>query len=387
MEQNNRWQHQPNWNGKFLWSNTAFLLITPLLALILTPWYLYNHGFSWWDFAIFFVLMKASGLSITAGYHRLFSHQTYEASPVAKFLLLVFGAGAFQNSALKWSSDHRYHHRFVDKEGDPYAITKGFFHAHMGWIFYGDPEHRSYGNAKDLSDDPLVKWQDKYYLPLSVLTGFLLPIGLGALVGRPFAGFIWGGLIRVLWVHHGTFLINSLAHTTGARPYSTKNSARDNWWLAFFTNGEGYHNFHHAFANDYRNGLRWYQWDDTKWTILLMQSLGHAFDLKRTPEAQILKAKLESAVEQHLTYSPQKELPEHLENMRAALELKIQEFQQKLREFQAWKETRSQENARWRAVRTRYWKRKLHAEKLALEHALAELRAMLRLLQKGVALS
>lgn len=370
---NSQWQHHPQWNGKFYWVNALFLILTPLLSALALPWYLLHFGFSFWDLSIFFFMALATGLSITAGYHRLFSHQTYEANALTKFLYLFFGAGAFQNSALKWSSDHRYHHRFVDKEGDPYAITKGFFHAHMGWIFFNDPEERSFDNAKDLLADPMVQWQAKYYLLLSVLAGFILPALIGLAVGRPLAGFLWGGLFRVVWVHHGTFLINSLAHVAGSQPYSRKNTARDNWWLAFLTNGEGYHNFHHAFANDYRNGIRWYHWDPSKWLIASLHALGFCRNLRRTPESHILKARLEATVETLPT-----KLPDSLELMRANLELRIQDFQKRLRDFQAWKESRSQASARWRKLRLRYGKKRLRMEKQLLERSLREFRFLLQ---------
>jgi stearoyl-CoA desaturase (Delta-9 desaturase) len=380
-----KWQHNPVWNGDFSWLNTAFLVVTPLLVVTLVPWQIWVNGLVWWDLAIFFVMMLASGLSVTAGYHRLFSHQTFEASPLVKLFFLVFGAGAFQNSAFKWSSDHRYHHRFVDKESDPYNINKGFFYAHMGWIFYNDPKGRSYENAKDLADDPLVAWQHRHYLLLAVLSGFLLPTFLGWCVGRPFAGFLWGGLFRIVFVHHGTFFINSLAHTWGSRPYSNRNSARDNWWLAFFTNGEGFHNFHHAFANDYRNGLRWYHWDPTKWVIAGLAAFGLARNLQRTPDAHILKARMESSLEQ-FRRGWKSEMPDQLEKMRLQLEGKLQDFQHKFREFQSWKDGWAQENARGRRVRARYWRRRLLAERSALETAINEYLALLRMTQRYGAL-
>jgi len=378
---NSKWLHNPKWNGEFAWINTAFLFIIPLLTLALIPVTLLTEGVAWFDLALFFVMMKISGLSVTAGYHRLFSHQTYETNNFVKFLYLVFGAGAFQNSAFKWSSDHRYHHRFVDKEGDPYSIKKGFFYAHMGWIFYKDPEGRSFDNAKDLANDRLVAWQHRHYLLLSVLTGFILPTLIGWAFGRPLAGFVWGGLFRICYVHHGTFFINSLAHTYGSRPYNSKNSARDNWWLAFLTNGEGFHNFHHAFGNDYRNGLRWYHWDPTKWLILSLNWLGMAHNLQRTPEAYILKARLESSVEEFRSGWKQ-EMPDQLEKMREHLEAKLMEFQAKLKEFQSWKESRALENARLKRARARYWRRRLHAEKAALETAVNEYRAVLLMVQR-----
>lgn len=379
MEKNTKWQHQPRWNGEFSWVNTSFLIITPLLTLALLPVYL-SYSFAWADFAIFSVMIFATGFSITAGYHRLFSHQTYESAWIVRLFFLVFGAGGFQNSCFKWSSDHRYHHRFVDKESDPYNINRGFFYAHMGWIFRHDPVERSYANAADLENDPLVAWQHRYYLPLAVTVAFILPTFMGWMVGRTFGGFFLGGMIRLLVLHHGTFFINSLAHMVGNRPYSTKVSARDCWWLAFFTNGEGYHNFHHAFANDYRNGLRWYQWDPTKWLIRGLNMVGLSSNLVRTPDAHILKAKLEVSSE---LLEQGWEIPAQVEAMRVAIEQHLQDFQKKLREFQAWREAMLQEGKRHHRARARYWAKRLRAERRVLEQSLNEYRWMVRQLQNG----
>lgn len=375
----NKWQHNPQWNGKFSWMNTSFLIVTPLLSALLVPLYIYREGWSWSYLAIFTIMTTLTGFGVTAGYHRLFAHQTHEAHWALRLYYLLFGAANFQNSAYKWCSDHRYHHRFQDKEGDPYSIKRGFFFAHMGWIFYGDPEGRSFDNAKDLHDDKLVNWQHRWFMSIAVSVGFLLPTFLGWLIAdRPFAGFLFGGLLRVVFVQHGTFFINSLAHCVGSKPYSTKITARDNWWLAFFTNGEGYHNFHHAFANDYRNGLMWYQWDPSKWFILMTERLGLARNLQRTPDAHILRARLEAAHEQ-LTAKYGQELPTHIQAARAALDAKIQEFQVKLREFQTWKDSRALE-AEWdRKVRSRWWQRRLRKERRSLEAAIREYRSELRL--------
>jgi stearoyl-CoA desaturase (delta-9 desaturase) len=182
-------------------------------------------------------------------------------------------------------------------------------------------------------------------------------------------------------VHHGTFFINSHAHTYGRKPYNSKNSARDNWWLAFLTNGEGFHNFHHAFGNDYRNGLRWYHWDPTKWLILSLRGMGLAHGLQRTPDAHILKARLEASLEQ-FRHGWKEEMPDHLEKMRVSLEGKLQEFQLKYKEFQAWKEGIAVENKRFRRIRGRYWRRRLHAERAALETAVNEYMALLRMVQQ-----
>jgi stearoyl-CoA desaturase (delta-9 desaturase) len=381
MKEAMKWQHNPKWNGEFSWVNTAFLVATPLLTLALLPWMILSYGLTWFDFFVFGLMTTLSGFAITAGYHRLLAHQSYESAWPVRLFYLVFGAAALQNSALKWCSDHRYHHRFVDKEGDPYNIQRGFFYAHMGWIFYRDPEGRSFDNAKDLLADRLVQWQHRYYLPIAVVVGFGLPTLLGWLAGRPLAGLLVGGLFRVVFVHHGTFLINSAAHTVGHRPYSTKNSARDCWWMSFFTNGESFHNFHHAFGNDYRNGVRWFHWDPSKWLIFTMSKVGLASNLQRTPDAHILRARLESSIEEFRA-GWQTDMPAKLEAMRQHLDAKVQEFQARLREFQAWHENRAQENQRVRGIRLRYWKRKLRNERKALELAIHEYGELLRATQR-----
>jgi stearoyl-CoA desaturase (delta-9 desaturase) len=380
-----KFQHNPQWNGKISWTNASFIVVTPLLTAALLPVVLLRSGLSWWDFAGFALMIFLTGVSLTVGYHRLFSHQAFETPAWVRGLLLFFGAGCIENSALKWASDHRYHHRFVDRDGDPYNINRGFFYAHMGWIFFADPPGRTLANAPDLESDPLVAFQHKYYLPLCAFVGFGLPTLLGLAVGRPLAGFFWGGLFRVVFTHHLSFLINSACHTFGRRPYSTKVTARDCWWLALLTNGEGYHNFHHAFGSDYRNGVRWYHWDPSKWFIGVLAACGLATNLKRTPDAIILRARLETSFEEFRSARPQHEIPAHLEQMRAALESKLHEFQLKLREFQAWKESRVEKHARFRRARARLWKRRLRHERLALEAAVAEFRAKIRDLEMEAA--
>ena len=258
-------------------------------------------------------------------------------------MYLIFGAASFQNSALKWSSDHRYHHRFVDKKSDPYNIQEGFFWAHIGWILYSDPKHRSYGNATDLQKNPLVDWQHRYYFSIATIMSFVFPTLVGACFGRALEGFLWGGLFRLVFVHHTTFLINSAAHVFGKKTYSEKNSARDCWWLAFFTNGEGYHNFHHAFANDYRNGIRWYQWDPSKWLIYIQKVFGLSSDLKRTPDWQILRVKMEkkySDFQTTLAAQPQslsERYDEQVRSLKEQLDKHIESVAKLRNEYQAWK--------------------------------------------------
>jgi stearoyl-CoA desaturase (delta-9 desaturase) len=278
------------------WVNAIFITITPIATIALMAYYIPRHGIVWQDGALFFFMYIATGLGITAGYHRCFSHQAYTTHPAVRLLYLLFGGAAIQNSALKWSRDHRLHHQKVDTPEDPYNIEQGFFWAHMGWIYFKTPEERDMSCVPDLARDKMVMWQHKYYLPIVVMVGFALPTFIGYLYGRPFAGFLFGGWFRTVLVQHMTFCINSLAHYFGTRPYSIDNTARDSWWLAFITYGEGYHNYHHRFAADYRNGIRWYHFDPTKWWILGLKKLGLVGRLTAYREEHILKARLETDI-------------------------------------------------------------------------------------------
>lgn len=281
-------------DDKINWVNTVFLTVAPVAAVVLSAYYVYNYGLHWMDAAIFFTMYILTGMGITAGYHRHFSHRAYDCHWTVRLFFLLFGGAAIQNHALHWCRDHRIHHQKVDKDEDPYAITKGFFWAHIGWVFYESGRDDDYTVSPDLARDPLLQFQKKFYLPIVLLVGFALPAAAGALVGRPFAGFLFGGLLRVVIVQHLTFCINSVAHYVGKRPYSVDNTARDSWWLAYFTYGEGYHNYHHRFAADYRNGIRWYHFDPTKWFILGLKRLGLAWRLTEYREEHILKARLET---------------------------------------------------------------------------------------------
>ena len=278
-------------NPRINWVNLLFLTATPLLALIGIPLYLAAHPFSGMNLLFLVLFYVATGLSITAGYHRLFAHRSYESGTLVRLFFLTFGAAAFQNSALKWSADHRLHHRFVDSLKDPYSIQKGFFYAHIGWIFFKDDVY-DFEPLKDISSDPLVRWQHRFYFPIAVIAGLIFPMGAGWVIGDTWGGLLWGGIVRIVLVHHSTFLINSLSHYIGRQPYSVENSSRDNFFTAFLTFGEGYHNYHHQFQFDYRNGIHWYQWDPTKWIIKTLELVRCAKKLRKASDASIFKARV-----------------------------------------------------------------------------------------------
>jgi stearoyl-CoA desaturase (delta-9 desaturase) len=233
-------------------------------------------------------------MSITGGYHRLWAHRAYDAHWSVRLFFMIFGAMALQNSAWAWCSGHRTHHVNVDDvDHDPYSIKRGFWFAHIGWMLRDYPSGRpDFTNIPDLRRDPMLAFQHRFYVPLVLITNIGFPLLAGWMVGDMLGTFILAGVLRLVWSHHVTFFINSLAHMWGSRPYTDENTARDNPILAVVTYGEGYHNFHHIFAHDYRNGVRWWQWDPTKWLIAGLQYVGLTRRLKRTPVFQIQRALL-----------------------------------------------------------------------------------------------
>lgn len=282
----------PLWK-RLHWTNTLFLTLTPIATLILVPYYFYTSPLSGWLLAFCFVFTIATSFSITGGYHRLFAHRAYDAVLPVRLFYLLFGAAAVQGSVRKWASDHRRHHRRVDTKDDPYSIKEGFWYAHIGWVFLKENPKYYTTWPMDLDKDPLVKWQDRHITLLTIGMGFVFPTVVGWMLGSALGGFALGGLFRVVFTQHCTFFINSLCHYVGAQTYSDEVSARDSWFMAFLSYGEGYHSFHHRFQADYRNGIRWYHWDPSKWAIRAMAYLGWTKRLRETPAELILKARLQ----------------------------------------------------------------------------------------------
>lgn len=278
------------------WINIAFLTATPIIGVPVTAWYTWRTGFAWWMPALCVAMFTLVGLSICAGYHRLFSHRSYESSRAVQAVAAFFGAMAAQNSILCWSSDHRRHHQYVDKDWDPYNIRRGFWWAHFIWVFYKPAVPPTFENVPDLARNPVVMWQHRWYRVILLFGVFGIPTAVGAAFGRPIAGLLWGGFLRVVLTHHSTFLVNSLAHYVGRRTFNARVSARDNWVLALVTFGEGYHSFHHRFPADFRNGVRWYHWDPAKWLIRGLAGVGLASDLRATSAPMIEGARLHAAV-------------------------------------------------------------------------------------------
>ncbi|MGF1679374.1 MAG: acyl-CoA desaturase [Candidatus Methylacidiphilales bacterium] len=286
------------------WPAFFFLLGTVVLSLTAVPLYIIYFGLPWYTIVLFVVFFCLTGMSITFGYHRLFAHKSFETVTPLRLMCLLFGAAAFENSAIDWVSDHRRHHKHTDEEQDPYDISKGLFYAHIGWILFKLRPLPPYDNVADLHKDPLARWQHRNWLTIAMMVGFVLPTLIGAALGGwvgALGGFLFGGVLRTVCVQHCTFCINSLCHAFGNRPYSKSCSARDSWFMALFTFGEGYHNYHHEFQHDYRNGIRPWHWDPTKWAIWTFSKLGLTWKLRTVDEEKILEAKRRTA---ELDHSP-----------------------------------------------------------------------------------
>jgi stearoyl-CoA desaturase (delta-9 desaturase) len=349
--------------------NSTFLVGMPLLAISSVVFYSLNYGISWAEPIIFVGFYLASGLSITAGYHRLFSHRTHKAAWPMRLFYALFGAAAFQNSAIKWCSDHRRHHLKTDEEEDPYTVKKGFMWAHMGWVMV-DQGEEIVEHVEDLQADKILAWQDRNIFLIGFLVGIVLPGAVGFLALGGIHGFlggmIYGGFLRVVIVHHATFLINSAAHTWGTQPYSTANTSRDSPLLSFFTFGEGYHNFHHTFQADYRNGHKWYHWDPSKWWIKVASWFGMTKDLHKIPpksiESQRMKTAFETNTEgEQVSLELQDRLSQCVQQLRKGFselikrrdEYKVAKSERKKESKEAWKRRKEAHKARIRECKAR----------------------------------
>ncbi len=352
---------------RILWLNVSVFLVTFLVAVFAVPYYAISHGFS---NALIFAALGCfiyCGMSITCGYHRLWSHKTYQAHWSLRIIFALGGAFALQNSALHWSSDHRIHHKHVDNNDiDPYSAKRGFWYSHIGWMLraYHQERYSDYNNVRDLQKDAIVMWQHKHYLLLTIIMNFGVPVVFGLMYGDIIGSLLLVGFLRLFLSHHTTFFINSLAHIWGKQTYTERNTARDNGILAFFTFGEGYHNFHHIFENDYRNGIRWWQFDPTKWLIKGCEYLKLTSKLRVSPEDKIEKAKLAMIFkrsQEKLTARPDTEVMlEKLQTEYDALLIKMNAFYAVKKQLLATKKAKLKADVEGCELMTQVQELKLH---------------------------
>ncbi len=317
---------------KIAWPVILFLLGYHLFLAIALPlyfmWYTPSAALIITTLALVFI----SGMAITAGYHRLYSHNSYKLHPVIEGILLFFGTLATQGSVLRWAHDHRLHHAHVDTDKDPYSVKKGLFHAHMLWMFHksGDIEPKV---ISDLNRNKLLRFQHKYYAYCMVAVNLVVFLSAGWLLGDYLGAFIFVWWVRMLLLHHTTWCINSLAHYWGTKMYSQEHSAVDNYFISLLTYGEGYHNYHHTFAQDYRNGIRWYHYDPSKWLIWVLHKLGLAYDLKKVNDYRIAKQMVLDHKEQ-IVQSLKNSFFAHKENWEAKVNEMANSITTKLTEIQ-----------------------------------------------------
>jgi stearoyl-CoA desaturase (delta-9 desaturase) len=269
----------------------------PFLAFLAAIVLFWNRGIGWTDLTIMGVMYLISALGITIGFHRMLTHRAFQAHKPTEYAFAVAGSMAVQGPVIDWVADHRKHHAHTDTDGDPHSPhvghgsgLSGLWHAHVGWLFdsNGQADRRKY--APDLMDDRGMRWISRRFLSMVMLSlaipfalGFLLT---GSLIGG-LTGMLWGGLVRIFFVHHITWSINSICHFHGARRFETDDESRNVWWLAPVSLGEAWHHNHHAFPRSAFAGLRWWELDLSGLVIRAMKRLGLAWNVVQiTPERQ-----------------------------------------------------------------------------------------------------
>ena len=286
-----------------LWHRVINLLVIllPLVGLVAAIAYAWGWGVGWVEVALLMGMYVLTGLGVTVGFHRFFAHKSFDTGPIVKATLGVLGSMSVQGSIISWSASHRCHHQHSDSEDDPHSphthgeglinMARGFYRAHMGWLFEKPPALDRY--VPDLTRDRMVRVISRLF-PLWVILSLIIPAVLGGLITLSwwgaFLGFIWGGLVRVALVHHITWSINSVCHIWGTRPFQSHDHSRNNALFGVLGFGEGWHNNHHAFPASARHGLRWWEVDASFLVIWLLSKIGLAWNV-RTPAPERILAK------------------------------------------------------------------------------------------------
>jgi stearoyl-CoA desaturase (delta-9 desaturase) len=273
-------------------------VILPLIGFVAVIISLWGRGFYWIDAGLLLGMYALTTIGITVGYHRLFTHHSFETSRVVQIVLAVLGSMAVEGPLLKWVAVHRRHHQHSDTHDDPHSphehdgeflgLVRGIWHAHVGWFFRAVPQNLSH-YVKDLRQSRVLRVVSRLF-PLWVVLGMLIPAALGGLLSGSWmgalSGFLWGGLARIFLVHHVTWSINSICHLWGRQTYRTSDQSRNNFVFGIIGFGEGWHNNHHAFPTSARFGLRWWQVDLGYYVISILAFLGLASKVRQRAEVQ-----------------------------------------------------------------------------------------------------
>jgi stearoyl-CoA desaturase (delta-9 desaturase) len=284
---------------------TGIVTAAPIILLGLAVWQTWNKQLHWHDLVVFVITYVPIGLGVTVGFHRLLTHRSFRTSPFMRGVLAALGTAAIEGPVISWVADHRKHHAFSDREGDPHsphvghagglkgALT-GLLHAHVGWLFIHTQRGAKERYARDLLADPVIRFVDRttlLWIALGLAFPFVLGMAIGGSVTAGLTGLLWGGAVRVFVLHHVTYSINSLCHFFGRQRFATDDHSRNLLWLSPFSLGEAWHNNHHAFPTSAFHGLRWWEMDVSGLTIRALERMGLVWDVVRVaPERQLAKA-------------------------------------------------------------------------------------------------
>jgi stearoyl-CoA desaturase (Delta-9 desaturase) len=283
---------------------TGIVTAVPVLALGLVVWQVWGDFLRWSDVIVFAIMYVATGLGVTVGFHRLFTHRSFKTSKAGRAVFAVLGSAAIEGPVISWVADHRKHHTFSDQEGDPHSphvghgggfrgALKGLFHAHVGWLFIHTQRGARKRYARDLLNDPVVSFVDRHFLAWALgglVAAFALGWAIGGSLYAALTGLLWGGAVRILVVHHVTYSINSLCHFFGRQRFDTGDESRNLLWLAPLSFGESWHNNHHAFPTSAMHGMRGWEVDPSALVIRALEKLGLVWDVVRIePDRQARK--------------------------------------------------------------------------------------------------
>jgi stearoyl-CoA desaturase (delta-9 desaturase) len=284
---------------------TGLITVVPFLLVVLGGWQLWNRELHWRDIVIFLIMYIPVGLGVTVGFHRLLTHRAFKTSPGMRGLLGILGTMSVEGPLISWVADHRKHHAYTDRLGDPHSphvdhgvgwrgALRGLAHAHVGWLFNHTQRGSRERFAPDLLADPVISFVDKTFVVWS-LVGLAIPFGLGVLIGGSvdagLEAMLWGGAVRIFLLHHVTYSINSLCHFFGRRRFDTDDESTNLLWLAPLSFGEAWHNNHHAFPTSAFHGMARGELDFSGILIAGLERAGLVWDVQRiSPERQAAKA-------------------------------------------------------------------------------------------------